>query len=135
MIQFIILKEMREKFEQSNQYTFFVDGFPRNTDNLHQWKTLSVGKAEMVKVIYLDLPNEVCIERCLGRAKSSTEKREDDTLEIITNRVKKAWDFTGPVVAELEKENLVEKIDSNCPIEEMCARGLSTVSSILKSAN
>ena len=46
---------------------FLVDGFPRNQDNLEGWQREMGEKADVLFVLVLNTPVEVCVQRCLNR--------------------------------------------------------------------
>jgi UMP-CMP kinase len=56
---------------------FLIDGFPRNQDNLQGWNKTMDGKADVSFCPVFNCDNEICIQRCLERGKSSG--RNDDT--------------------------------------------------------
>lgn len=59
-----------------------IDGFPRAVDQAIYFEQV-VGEAQTV--LYFNTPIEVCVARCLERAKTSG--RSDDTEEIIHKRL------------------------------------------------
>ena len=45
--------------KENNENTFIIDGFPRSLANYSEWKQITTGIAEILKVIHLDLSDEV----------------------------------------------------------------------------
>lgn len=72
---------------------YLIDGFPRAIDQAEEFeKTV----AECQSVLYFNTPEEICVARCLERAKTSG--RSDDTEEIIAKRLKTYNEASRPVV-------------------------------------
>ncbi len=120
---------------------FILDGFPRN---LSQAKSLDILLNEMSKsidhVLFIDVPDEVLIERCTGRllcdtcdyignkdrgenvgdpcpvAKGTLYQREDDKEETVRNRLEVFKDQTQPIIEFYkEKGTLTKLIGGNDP--------------------
>ncbi len=76
---------------------FVLDGFPRN---LAQAEALDAMLDEIGRVLdavlFFELPDEVAVERLLGRARD--EGRDDDTPEAIARRLEIYHEQTEPVV-------------------------------------
>ena len=47
--------------KENNEGIFIIDGFPRNLENYSSWKQMTTGIAEILKVIHLDLSDEVIL--------------------------------------------------------------------------
>ncbi|HEY8791957.1 MAG TPA: adenylate kinase [Gaiellaceae bacterium] len=79
------------------QRGFVLDGFPRNLaqaealDELLEREGLGLDA-----ILFFDLPDEVGMERALGRAR--TENRTDDTPEVIAKRLETYHSETEPVI-------------------------------------
>jgi adenylate kinase family enzyme len=58
--------------------TFLIDGFPRNMENQTAWKAMCTD-VEILYVFDFVAPDEVCLDRTLGRG----ENREDDKVEVV----------------------------------------------------
>lgn len=89
---------IRERLaEPDAERGFVLDGFPRN---LAQGDALDAMLADIGRsldaVLFLDLSDEVAVERILGRARA--EGREDDTPEAIERRLAIYHEQTEPVV-------------------------------------
>ncbi|GAB5575046.1 adenylate kinase isoenzyme 1 isoform X2 [Prionailurus iriomotensis] len=100
----LLKREMDQTMAANAQKNkFLIDGFPRNQDNLQGWNKTMDGKAEVSFVLFFDCNNEICIERCLERGKSSG--RSDDNRESLEKRY--FADFTHHhlgLVLELESQ-------------------------------
>ena len=114
---------------------FILDGFPRN---LSQAKSLDILLNEMSKsidhVLFIDVPDEVLIERCTGRllcdtcdyignkdkgenvgdpcpvAKGTLYQREDDKEETVRNRLEVFKDQTQPIIEFYEEKGTLTKL-------------------------
>ena len=89
---------IRERLSKPDTAAGFVlDGFPRN---LAQAEELDAMLAEIGRrldaVLFFDIPDEVALERLLGRA--SEEARHDDRPDAIERRLEIYHEHTEPVV-------------------------------------
>ena len=99
-----LLKKEFAKFPQS---ILALDGFPRNVENLLDF-TSCCGLPE--SAIFIDVPEDVMIERILHRAKSSG--RSDDNIETAKKRVETFKEATLPTLEAIEKNGIeVYKLD------------------------
>ncbi|XP_044286349.1 UMP-CMP kinase isoform X2 [Varanus komodoensis] len=96
---------------------FLIDGFPRNEDNLQGWNKTMDGKADVSFVLFFDCDNEVCINRCLERGKSSG--RSDDNRESLEKRIHTYLESTKPIVDLYEKTGKVRKVDASKSVDEV----------------
>uniref|UniRef100_H0XPB7 Cytidine/uridine monophosphate kinase 1 n=1 Tax=Otolemur garnettii TaxID=30611 RepID=H0XPB7_OTOGA len=96
---------------------FLIDGFPRNQDNLQGWNKTMDGKADVSFVLFFDCDNEICIERCLERGKSSG--RSDDNRESLEKRIQTYLQSTKPIIDLYEEMGKVRKIDASKSVDEV----------------
>ena len=138
----IVLSLVSKKIESIEcKNGFILDGFPRN---LSQAKSLDVLLNKMTKnidhVLFIDVPDEVLIERCTGRllcdtcdyignkdrgenvgdpcpvAEGTLYQREDDKEDTVRNRLEVFKDQTQPIIEFYEeKGNLSKLIGGNDP--------------------
>lgn len=129
----LLLENMDRLNKENNEDIFIIDGFPRNIENYSSWKQMTTGIAEILKVIHLDLSDEVCLSRCLGRAASTqpSQNRSDDNEETIKKRLQVAKESTNPVCELLEGEGLLVRMDSDCSKNEMFSRGLKLAKDLI----
>ena len=106
--------------EDDAQRGFLLDGYPRN---LTQAKALEemLGRrgAPIDGVLYLEVPDEILIERIKGRAEQSGGERADDSEEIARERLKVYHEHTAPLVAYYETSGLLRRVDGTCSIEDV----------------
>ncbi|XP_030630309.1 UMP-CMP kinase [Chanos chanos] len=116
----LLQKAMEETMtKDENKYRFLIDGFPRNQDNLQGWTKVMDGKADVKFVLFFDCSNEVCIERCLERGKSSG--RTDDNRESLEKRIQTYLQSTRPIIDLYEKQGKVRTIDASRSVDEVFA--------------
>ncbi|XP_041134460.1 UMP-CMP kinase-like [Polyodon spathula] len=106
------------KLNEENK-KFLIDGFPRNEDNLQGWNRTMDGKADVKFVLFFDCCNEVCIDRCLERGKSSG--RSDDNRESLLKRVETYVQSTKPIIELYEKQGKVRTIDASKTVDKVFA--------------
>lgn len=63
---------------------FLIDGFPRDQDNVDQWKKTMSDKYYLQGVLVFDCDEKTSIQRCLERGKNSG--RSDDNEESLKKR-------------------------------------------------
>ncbi len=116
----IIMDMIRALFQSGKikKNGFLFDGFPRNIrqkkllDHLLNEFNLSINK-----VLVLEVPDDIVIERLLKRAEK--EGRTDDTRKIIKKRLQIYHKITKPIINSYKEEELVNFIDGIGTIEEI----------------
>lgn len=102
---------VRERVKKSDcNNGFILDGYPRNLD---QARLFDPG---FDKVIYLKLSDQQAIKRLLGRG------REDDTKELIAERLRIYHEQTDPLSDYYKDKRLLREIDGVGTIEEVQQR-------------
>ena len=112
---------IRERLSQPDtEAGFILDGFPRT---LPQAEALDEMLAEIDRVLsavlLFDLPEEVAVERLLGRARE--QGRSDDTPEVIRHRLEVFHAKTKPVVDYYRSKGLLVDIRAERPVDEVLA--------------
>ncbi|XP_056277610.1 UMP-CMP kinase [Pseudoliparis swirei] len=116
----LLRKAMEETMQKDDKkFRFLIDGFPRNEDNLTGWDTVMVDKADVKFVLFFDCSNEVCIDRCLERGKSSG--RTDDNRESLEKRIQTYQQSTRPIIELYEKHGKVRTVDASRSLEKVFA--------------
>ncbi|XP_057641613.1 UMP-CMP kinase [Chionomys nivalis] len=114
----LLKREMDQTMAANAQKNkFLIDGFPRNQDNLQGWNKTMDGKADVSFVLFFDCNNEICIERCLERGKSSG--RSDDNRESLEKRIQTYLQSTKPIIDLYEEMGKVKKIDASRSVDEV----------------
>ncbi|XP_040026818.1 UMP-CMP kinase [Gasterosteus aculeatus] len=116
----LLRKAMEETMKKDDKkFRFLIDGFPRNEDNLTGWNTVMVDKADVKFVLFFDCSNEVCIDRCLERGKSSG--RTDDNRESLEKRIQTYLQSTRPIIELYEKHGKVRTVDASRSVDKVFA--------------
>ncbi|KAI7809231.1 UMP-CMP kinase [Triplophysa rosa] len=116
----LLKKAMDETMKvDEKRFRFLIDGFPRNEDNLRGWNNVMDGKANVKFVLFFDCSNEVCIDRCLERGKSSG--RTDDNRESLEKRIQTYLQSTRPIIKQYEQQGKVHTIDASRSVDEVFA--------------
>lgn len=112
---------IRERLSQPDtEAGFILDGFPRT---LPQAEALDGMLAEIDRelsaVLLFDLPEEVAVERLLGRARE--QGRTDDTPEVVRHRLEVFHAKTEPLVGHYRAKGLLLDVHADRPIDEVRA--------------
>jgi adenylate kinase len=118
----IVEKVVRERLEQHDfNYGFVLDGFPRTRPQaeylFENW--------DVTKVIYLDIPDDVVVERVMRRAQlglgGGFTKRADDNPETLKVRLEEYYSKTKPVLELYQRKGLLVTINGGLSIPEVFA--------------
>lgn len=107
-----------QAMKESDKNNFLIDGFPRNQNNLDGWTTQMGGKVHVHFVLFLEAPEDVCVNRCLQRGQAGSG-RSDDNPESLKKRVVTYNEATMPIVNHFEGLSLVKKVDASKGPEEV----------------
>jgi len=95
-----------------SQKGWLLDGFPRNVNQANSLKKLLEKINQPLEaVISIQIPDNYLIKRLLERG------REDDTEEVITNRLKIYSEKTAPLIDLYRKQGILEVINGNADID------------------
>ena len=109
----LIQKEYRKNF--------LLDGFPRTLEQAISLSAiLKENDIQINFVFYLEINKDDIIKRLLKR--SNTQNRNDDTLEVIQNRIEQYDDNTKPVIDYYHKVGILHQITANNTIEEVFSK-------------
>uniref|UniRef100_A0AAY4BCR4 Nucleoside-diphosphate kinase n=1 Tax=Denticeps clupeoides TaxID=299321 RepID=A0AAY4BCR4_9TELE len=115
-----IVEAMEDTMQKDeDKFRFLIDGFPRNQDNLQGWTAVMEGKADVRFVLFFDCSNQVCIDRCLERGKSSG--RSDDNRESLEKRLRTYLQSTRPIIELYGEQGKVRTIDASRTVDEVFA--------------
>lgn len=101
---------LKRAMESSGKDQFLIDGFPRNQDNLDGWNKEMSDVATVIRVLFFNCPEQVCVERCLSRGKTSG--RTDDNEESLKKRIKTYNESTMLIIEHYRKLDLVSEINA-----------------------
>uniref|UniRef100_A0A0B6YAW3 Nucleoside-diphosphate kinase n=1 Tax=Arion vulgaris TaxID=1028688 RepID=A0A0B6YAW3_9EUPU len=97
--------------KNSSKKNFLIDGFPRNRENLDGWNEKMSGVADVIRVLFFDCPDEVCVHRCMQRG--LTSGRTDDNAESLSKRIQTYRTSTMPIIDYYRALNLVSQISGD----------------------
>ncbi len=94
---------------------YLLDGFPR-----------TIAQAEMLDknqkidlVINIEVPDDTCVQRIIGRGKESGGARADDNEDTAKERLKVYHQQTEPIIEHYKSQNKVSDIDGTKSIEDV----------------
>ena len=103
-----LVLEIVKKNLNVNQNGWILDGYPRNLSQANSLNdVLKELNQPLEMVIYLDVDEEVLVERLLKRGRS------DDNESTIRKRLKIYNDTTQPLIGYYKKQNILEYIEGN----------------------
>lgn len=136
-----LVKERLSKDDAKNG--FILDGYPRNLEQVKAITDIlnSLNK-KLEYVITLDVADELIVERITGRRTSKKTgkiyhikynppvdekeedliQRQDDTEEVVTQRLKTYHSQTAPIINHYRKEGIVYDIDAVGTLDEVFER-------------
>jgi adenylate kinase len=111
----LILGLIKERLAQPDtQSGWLLDGFPRNVSQaVFLEKLLDELKEHPDKVINLEVPDEVLVERLLQR------NRKDDNEDTIRRRLEIYHQDTVPVISFYSERDALKAINGNLSLEEV----------------
>ena len=112
---------IRERLSQPDAARGFVlDGFPRNTAQAEELDAMlaEIGR-RLDAVLFFDIPDEVALERLLGRA--SEEARHDDRPDAIERRLEIYHEHTEPVVERYRATGTLVPLHASGTVGEVAA--------------
>ena len=99
---------------------FILDGFPRTVPQAEALdEMLAELERELSVVLRFELPEEVAVERLVGRARE--QGRADDTPEVIRHRLEVFHAKTEPVVGYYRDKGLLVDVDADRGVGEVLA--------------
>lgn len=109
-----VLKKRLEQPDCVNGY--ILDGYPRNKAQYDVYKEYDIPS----EVLVIDVPKEVSLERMAHRAE--VEQRNDDTPELIAERLRVYHEETEPIIEIYKEQGLARMIDGVGTMEEVEGR-------------
>jgi adenylate kinase len=100
---------------------FVLDGFPRNLAQAQALDRMLEGIGrDLDAVLYFDLPDEVAIERLLGRARA--EGRTDDAPDVIERRLAIYHEQTEPLAEYYRAHDRLVPLHADRTVDEVYAQ-------------
>jgi adenylate kinase len=154
----VIVEMMAAAIKKAPQAGFVLDGFPRTVNQAEELdKSLACNGERIDTVLNLKVDDRKVARRMTGRRscpecgavyhienlKPKTEgicdndgaalvQRPDDSLKVVTNRLKTYHRQTEPVVDYYRKNNTVYDIDANKDVDEVSAQLIEKLDIIAK---
>ena len=96
-----------------------LDGFPRNLEQAKMLEEILDRQGETIDmVLELRLEDDALLRRIESRiAENPSERREDDTPEVLRNRIEVYHRETRPLGDYYRERGLLREIDGSAPIE------------------
>lgn len=109
----IIITMVKEHIINSdNTQGFIYDGFPRTQEQAKQLHAFLLHRrTPITKVIHLDTPKQVTVERI--RKRRIEEGREDDNESVIETRFDQYQSLTEPVLEFFNNKGMVSTLDGS----------------------
>jgi adenylate kinase len=118
----IVVSMARERLEEKDvSHGFLLDGFPRTVPQAEELEAMLDEKGlSLDAAIYLQVPNDVVVERLSAR--SETEDRDDDDEQTVRNRLRVFDESTTPLLEHYREKGLLVEIDGVGDEDEVFAR-------------
>ena len=105
---------------------FLLDGYPRNTAQVHELDSILEAKGEKIdRVLLLVADNDELVERLLNRA--AEQGRTDVNEEVIRHRLKVYEEETAPLIAVYRERGIVKEVNGLGEIAEVTERILDAL--------
>ena len=119
LVSDVLVLEIVTKNLDKNSSGWILDGYPRNLSQANSLNEVLIKIKQPLEVVfYLDIPEEVLIERLLLRG------RKDDNKDTIKTRLNIYKETTEPLIQYYKDLSLLEYIDAD--------RDLKTISADIK---
>jgi len=103
----LVLEIVKKNLDKNNK-GWILDGYPRNLSQVNSLNEVLIRINQPLELVfYLDIPEDVLIERLLLRG------RKDDNEDTIKTRLKIYKETTEPLVQYFRDLSLLEYIDAN----------------------
>lgn len=117
----VILAMVKDKLAAMQPVRVLLDGFPRTIAQAEGLDALlSDADLAIDKVLLLEVNEDELVGRLLQRAQE--QGREDDTEEVIRNRMKVYHDQTAPLINYYGESKGVQSVDGTGTVDEVSDR-------------
>ena len=112
----VLLSMVKDRLSQPDTNSgWLLDGFPRSVPQVYFLDELLVSGQSSLKVINFEVPEDVLVERLLGRG------RKDDNEETIRRRLEVYNEQTAPLINLYSDRHQLISIDGNQSVENVTA--------------
>jgi len=118
----VVVSMARQRLDEPDvEKGFLLDGFPRTVPQAEELEEiLQARDVRLDAAIYLDVPNDVVIERLARRAEQ--ENRDDDDEETVRNRLRVFDESTSPLLDHYREKGQLVRIDGDGSEDEVFSR-------------
>jgi adenylate kinase len=118
----VVVSMARDRLSQPDvEKGFVLDGFPRTVPQAEALAEMLAEKdAALDAAIFLEVSNDVVVDRLAGRAE--TENRDDDDEETVRNRLRVFEESTSPLLDYYREQGLLLPVDGEGSEDEVFAR-------------
>lgn len=118
----IVIELIIKKMEELKHNNVVFDGFPRNISQAKVLdESLSKISLDLDNAILIDVKFDILEDRIRSRISESDikNKRQDDNLETLLNRIEVYKENTFPIVKYYEEKSLLSRVDGMSSIEQV----------------
>jgi len=118
----IVVSMARERLAESDVANgFLLDGFPRTEPQAEELeKILADAGTPLDAAVYLQVPDDVVVERIAQRSES--EDRSDDDEKTVRNRLRVFSESTAPLLEYYRQRQLLVEVDGAGSTDEVFER-------------
>ena len=117
----VVIEIIKQKLANLENNKFMLDGFPRTVAQAEALdEMLKEISLKLDAVIFLDVDDEEVISRILKR--QEIEGRQDDTAEVVRNRLNVYGQRTSPLTNYYESKGVLKRVDGMGNIVEISGR-------------
>ena len=119
----IILGMIRERLVDGNRKNgVILDGFPRTLTQAEELDAMLVDmELGIDHVIEMQVDEQMLAERIVKRAAESEQVRDDDTVEVLQQRLKVYHDSTAPIIPYYRDKGALSVVDGMQTIESVAS--------------
>ena len=110
-----VLFYLKDAILKSEQKLIFIDGYPRNKENIDSWNKIMPDIVDIKAVFFFDCTHELMKKRIYGRK----DGRADDNEETILKRINVFEKETKPLISIYEEQGILIRIDCNKKMEDI----------------
>jgi adenylate kinase len=118
----VVVSMARQRLDEPDvEKGFLLDGFPRTVPQAEALEEiLQERDVRLDAAIYLDVPNDVVIQRLAHRAEQ--ENRDDDDEETVRNRLRVFDESTSPLLDYYREKGQLARVDGDGSEDEVFSR-------------
>ena len=110
-----VLFYLKDAIIKSKEKLYFIDGYPRNKENIENWDKMMSDIVDIKAVFFFDCSHELMKKRIYERK----DGRADDNEETIVKRINIFEKETKPLIYIFEKKGILIRIDCNKKMENI----------------